>query len=159
MGDLFAVTDGAVQAAPLLVVELSGPPRGKGRPRSRIVFPKAGKPFVHVYTDSETVEYERALAWKAKAAMKGRAPFEGPLAMRVFAMMPIAKSWPKRDRDAALAGTIFHMSTPDGDNIFKICADSLNKIAYDDDKQIVRHVVIKEYAERPGVILELYRLP
>lgn len=136
-----------------------GDPRGKGRPRARIAYTRDRKPYVHVYTDSDTEKYETAVAWQAKAAMKGREPFDGPLAMRVFAMMPIPKSWPRRDRDAALAGTIFHMSTPDGDNIFKAVADALNKIAYDDDKQIVRHLVVKEYAERPGLIVELYRLP
>ena len=83
---------------------------------------------------------------------------EGPLAVRLFAMMPVPKSWPNKRRDAALAGLIFHTSTPDGDNIFKLCADGLNGAIYVDDKQIVRHVVIKEFAENPGIIFEVFKL-
>jgi Holliday junction resolvase RusA-like endonuclease len=158
--DLFAVVDnGAVQAVPFVVIEHVCHPRGKGRPRGRIVKPRHGPMFINFYTDSDTVDFERALAWRAEGAMKGRPPLEGPLAIRIYAMMPIPKSWPNRDRDAALAGTKFHMSTPDVDNIGKICLDSLNGIVWSDDKQVVRVYCHKEYAENPGLIIETFKLP
>ena len=158
--DLFSVTGAATEAVPFVSVTLSGPPAGKGRPRFRWVPPGAnGRPgFVHVYTPKETEAVETALKWMGKAAMRGRPLLEGPLAVRLFAMMPVPKSWPNKRRDAALAGLIFHTSTPDGDNIFKLCADGLNGAIYVDDKQIVRHVVIKEFAENPGIIFEVFRL-
>ena len=157
--DLFAVLDeGAADAAPLVVVQHPGAPRGKGRPRGRIVMPKAGKPFVHFYTDSETEAYETALKWRAKAAMRSTPPFEGPLAVRIFAMMPIPASWSKRDRAAALNGTLYPMTSPDGDNIAKVL-DALNKVVFLDDKQVVRWLIVKEYGEHPGLIIEVYRLP
>lgn len=153
------------------MVELPGDPRGKGRPRFRYVKPKdASRPgFVSVYTDAETVAYETALKWKGKAAMRGRPPLEGPLAVRVFAMMPIPKSWPNKRRDAALAGMVFPTGKPDADNILKML-DALNTKAdrsgepgfrgvWLDDAQIVRSLVVKEYGEHPGLIVEVYQLP
>ena len=37
------------------------------------------------------------------------------------------------------------MKKPDADNIAKIVLDSLNKIAYEDDKQVVELTVIKRW--------------
>lgn len=158
--DLFAVVDrGGAQASPFVVVELPCHPRGKGRPRGRIVNPKRGPAFIHFYTDSETVAAEQAIAWKAKGAMKGKTPEIGPIAARIFAMMPIPQSWTHREKNAAVTGTKFHMSTPDWDNIGKLVCDACNGIIYADDQQLVRVLVHKEYAERPGIIAEFYRLP
>lgn len=147
---------------PFVVCELAGPPIGKGRPRFRWVAPNpvTRRPgFVHVYTPKETELVQQALAWKGKAAMRGRLVLECPLAVMLYAMMPVPRSWPNKKRDAALSGAIFHTSTPDGDNIFKLAADGLNGIIWKDDKQIVRHMVVKEYAEQPGLIVEVYTLP
>ena len=65
----------------MIVIELPGEPRGKGRPRSRIARGGAGQQFVAVYTDAKTRAYEKALAWAGKAAMGGRKPLLGPLAV------------------------------------------------------------------------------
>lgn len=159
MPDLFSIfEEGAAAAAPFVEVQMAGPPRGKGRPRSRIAYPRSGKPFVHVYTDPETVKYETALAQRAQEAMVGRALLDGPLAVRMFAMMPIPASWSRRDRDAALAGTKYPTTTPDGDNLLKVL-DAFNGVVWHDDKQVVRSLIWKEYAERPGLIVQVYRLP
>ena len=37
------------------------------------------------------------------------------------------------------------MKKPDADNVAKIVLDSLNKIAYEDDKQVVELTVIKRW--------------
>ena len=44
---------------------------------------------------------------------------------------------------------------PDTDNIAKSILDSLNGIAYKDDKQIIRLTVEKWYAEVPNVTVEI----
>lgn len=161
MGDLFAVLDGGMaKAVPLVSITHPGKPRGKGRPRGRIVMPRSGKsPFIHFYTDAETEAYETALRWRAKAAMRSAKPFEGPLAMRLFCMMPIPISWPQRDKDAALAGTKFPTSSFDFDNICKAVCDGFNGVVYLDDKQIIRALIVKEFATDPGIIAEFYSLP
>ena len=42
-------------------------------------------------------------------------------------------------------GTDYPMKKPDCDNVVKIVLDSLNKIAYDDDKQVVELTVLKRW--------------
>lgn len=109
-----------------------------------------------VYTDKDTAAYEAALKWKGKAAMRGRLPLEGPLAVRIFAMVPIPISWPAARRDAALVGTIKPIGKPDWDNYAKIAGDALNETVWKDDSQIVTALTVKEYAENPGLIVEVF---
>ena len=47
---------------------------------------------------------------------------------------------------------------PDMDNILKIIADALNKVAYYDDKQIVECSIKKYYSNAPKVIVEIENL-
>ena len=77
--------------------------------------------------------------------------FEAPKSVRVMAFFEIPKSWSKKKRLQAISGELQHMSTPDCDNLFKIVADALNGIFYDDDKQIVAASVSKHYSETPRV--------
>jgi Holliday junction resolvase RusA-like endonuclease len=161
-GDLFSVLDGGATAAlPFCVVELACVPRGKGDPDTRVVIPKHGRPFATVYKNPKDVAYERAIAWKAKATMRGRKLLVAgtPIAIRLFVMVPIAKSWPKRDRDAALVGTLFPTSRPDHDNYSKSVCDALSGIVWADDAQVCRSLIVKEYAEVPGIICEVFTLP
>jgi Holliday junction resolvase RusA-like endonuclease len=52
-------------------------------------------------------------------------------------------------------GTIKPVKKPDLDNIAKICLDALNKLAFDDDSQIVALRVEKHYSEEPRVEIEI----
>jgi len=52
-------------------------------------------------------------------------------------------------------GIIRPTKKPDIDNICKIICDSLNKIAYHDDSQIVDCQVRKFYSERPRVVVTI----
>ena len=51
----------------------------------------------------------------------------------------------KRKIEAIKDGIDYPMKKPDADNIAKIVLDSLNKIAYEDDKQVVELTVIKRW--------------
>jgi hypothetical protein len=42
---------------------IQGDPKPKGRPRSRVVTPAGGKPFVQVYTDEQTASWEETVGW------------------------------------------------------------------------------------------------
>lgn len=181
MTDLFSIQSSGAPEAPLFCeVVFPGPPLGKGRPRFRVVWPSFAKAlpalalvarnpkagfealkrlvFVQAYTPAETATYEEALAWHGKAAMRGRAPLDEPLALRVFAMMPIPASWSNKKKDAAVAGIVLPATVPDDDNIRKIVGDALNGVVWVDDRKIVRSLIVKEYAEKPGVIVQVYRI-
>lgn len=152
----------------MITIVLRGAPRGKGRPRHRIITPRPGtaswskgkrKPFTISYTDDDTEAYEKALALVGKIAMGRLAPLEGPLEVTVTAIMPIPNSWPRKKRDAALVGTIRPTGKPDRDNIDKIVGDGLKGIAWVDDAQIVDGRVRKVYGEEPMVRVEFREAP
>lgn len=124
-----------------IVVELSGVPTGKGRPR----FVRATG---RAYTPGKTRSYEDNLRFAAQAAMAGRAPIEGPLSVSVLAIFPIADSWSGKKKRAALAGEIRPTTKPDADNLLKVL-DSFNEVVWKDDKQVVDATITKLYGMRP----------
>ena len=138
----------------MIVVELPGEPRGKGRPRSRIARGKAGQQFVAVYTDAQTRAYEKALAWAGKAAMGARQPLAGPLAVAVQAVMGVPASWSRPKRDMALAGVLRPTGAPDVDNMLKVI-DGLHGIVFENDSQIVEAKITKRYGEEPMLRVEV----
>jgi Holliday junction resolvase RusA-like endonuclease len=148
--------DGALVPGPVFfTLRLGGTPRHKARHRSRIVFPKAGKPFVHQYPDPETEAFEKTLAQAASLTMGRRAPSIRPLCVLVIAGREIPKSWSAKDRQAALDGRILPTPKPDADNHFKI-VDALNGIVWKDDAQAVDIRTIKKYAAAPYLAIQVW---
>lgn len=132
----------------------SGPPRGKGRPRSRIARSRAGHSFIAVYTDAQTRKYEAGLRGAAIKVMGQRPPLAGPLSVVLRAFMPIPASWPKWKRLAAEQGKIYPTGKPDIDNILKEL-DSLNEVVWRDDSQIVVAAISKVYDVNPRLSIEI----
>lgn len=52
-----------------------------------------------------------------------------------------------------LANEIQPQKKPDSDNIAKVVLDSLNKVAFEDDKQVSDLHVFKRYAQKPCVMV------
>jgi Holliday junction resolvase RusA-like endonuclease len=144
---------------PDVVVELPGPPRGKGRPRSRIATGKAGQQFVAVYTDKETRSYEAMLRYAAEQSMQGRPPFDCAMNVWVIAFMPIPMGWSQRQKALALEGARRPTGRPDADNLNKAILDACNKIVWVDDSRIVKLLIEKHYDERPRLRMEVWVTP
>lgn len=138
----------------MIAFELHGEPVGWQRSGVRIVRPKNGKEFATLYTPAETRKYEQALALAAKVAMRGRPLVDGPVRLTVTAFMPIPRSWSRKKIDAALAGVVRPTVKPDWDNIGKV-TDALKDIVWNDDTQVVDGRVLKVYAERPRLRVEI----
>ena len=142
--------------APFCCFELSGPPRGKGALRYRIVVPKEKwrRAFAMGYTDEKTAAYMEALKWAAKGAMKGRQPTAQPVFLLLHAFMPIPASWTHRQRADAELGAIRPTGKPDWDNIGKAC-DALTGVVWQDDAPVVDGRVIKLYSNEPALRVEV----
>ena len=127
-----------------------GAPVGKGRPRA--VRRGAG---VAMFTPGGTAIYESMVALVAQQAMAaaGAAPMAGALSVSLDVGMAIPLSWSKKKRAAAAAGEIFPTAKPDIDNVSKAILDACNGIVFGDDSQVVELVVVKCYAEGPGVLM------
>lgn len=124
--------------------EIPGEVKGKARPRASFF---GGRP--RLYTPKGTVDYEN---W-VKLCYKGTL-FNEPMEVSITAYFAIPKSFSKKKREEALAGTIRPTRKPDSDNIAKSILDALNGIAYSDDSQVVLLKVEKVYGE-PKAIVEL----
>jgi Holliday junction resolvase RusA-like endonuclease len=134
--------------------EVPGVPQHKARHRYRIRYSSFNKPFVQEYPDGDTARYEKQIAAVAQDFMAGRFPTAKPLALLVHVFKPLLKSWTKRERADALAGRLLPVVKPDADNYLKI-VDSLNGIIWVDDSQVIDARVIKQYAEVPGLRIEV----
>lgn len=122
-----------------------GEPKGKGRPRFC-------RNTGHAITPKDTVNYETLVKMEyTQACGEQIFPDDAMLDMRIKAYYSIPKSASKKKKAAMLAGEIRPTKKPDMDNVIKIIADSLNKIAYRDDTQIVDCQVRKFYSEKPRV--------
>lgn len=124
---------------------IPGEPKGKGRPR----FTKSG----HAYTPKSTAEYETAVKAAYYEAVGANCRFEAgiPLGMHITAYCGIPKSAGKKKHADMMSQLILPTKKPDADNIVKVIADALNRVAYYDDAQIVHLSYGKVYGETPHV--------
>lgn len=119
---------------------------GKGRPR----FTRSGR----TYTPKKTLDYERAI----KRAYLNKYTYlsKKSLRIKICAYLEVAKSHSKVKKQKMLANELQCTKKPDADNIVKVVLDALNKVAYQDDTQVVELVAIKRWSNesRLKVIIE-----
>lgn len=132
-----------------ITFEIKGEPMGKQRPK----FSRVGN-FVKTYTPKETINYEQ---WVKACYLSAGGRHYGSQAMKieVHIYYKIPKAYSKKKTQQALDGTIVPTIKPDCDNVLKIICDSLNGIAYDDDKQIACVLIQKHYSTEPSVVVTL----
>lgn len=124
----------------------SGKPIAKQRPR-------LGRGCVY---DPQSKEKEQwRTDFKTQMLSQGiLSPLKGAIRAALDVRVQIPKSWSKKRKETA-----FHVtSKPDIDNYEKWVLDILNKIAYEDDSQIVQITSSKTYSNNPGVEIRLFQL-
>ena len=131
----------------MIAFEVTGSPRGKGRPR---FLRKSGM----AYTPAQTRTYENLLRAAAQDAMAGAPPLDCAVRLVMTATMPVPTSWSNKKRAQALSGEIRPVVKPDADNLLKM-ADALNHVVFHDDRQIVEARIIKFYGDRPSLRVEI----
>lgn len=122
-----------------------GDPVGKGRPK----FSTRGG-FVRAITPEKTANFENLVRMEYESQCKGIF-FDSSQALRLVVdvfRMP-NKSAKKRSIPAMLSGDIRPGKKPDMDNIIKAIQDALNRVAFDDDNQIVEVAIRKFYDSNP----------
>ena len=129
-----------------VVFTVKGEPKGKGRPR----FTKSGQ----VYTPGGTSTYESLVGFSYRNSARGY-KFTSPVRVTVRAFHKPPKGKSKRVVEDMLNGRILPTKKPDLDNVAKIVLDGLNKVAWEDDTQVVEMMVIKRYAEEPMVAVTI----
>lgn len=115
---------------------IEGEIKGKARPR-----------FFngHAITPKDTVNYEN---WVKMCYQQQSGRYlEDSIRAKIIAYYKVPKSYTKKRVQWIREGLEYPKKKPDSDNIAKIILDSLNKIAFDDDAQVVELTVLKKYTE------------
>ena len=135
----------------IMKFRIPGVPRGKGRPR----FHRFGKNVV-TYTSTDTAVYENLI--KLSYVEQCGVMLEGPIFAKILGIFPVPESTSKKKRKEMLEGTIKYTKKIDCDNLAKTILDSLNGVAYADDKQVCELWIKKQYGEIPMVEVTLMEL-
>lgn len=121
-----------------MLVTVEGKIKGKARPRFNT---KTGRTF----TPGDTIQYEN---WVRLCYKKQDGRYlEGAVRAIITIYYKVPKSYSKKRVQAIREGLEYPQKKPDSDNIAKIILDSLNKIAFDDDSQVVELKVFKRWTE------------
>lgn len=125
---------------------IEGKPQGKARART-FYNPKLGR--VQSMTPENTVLYENLVkqSFTQQTAEDVRWFNKEPLVICITAYYPIPASTTKKDRQLIAIGKLLPTKKPDADNVAKVICDALNGVAYGDDTQIIKLVVLKAYTE------------
>lgn len=110
---------------------------------------------IYVYTPDRTTNYENWVKACYLEKYNNEKLLETSLEVYIRAYFEIPKSVSKKKKQQMLENEISPTIKPDTDNIAKSILDSLNGIAYLDDKQVIRLTVEKWYAEIPSVSVEI----
>lgn len=85
-------------------------------------------------------------------------PMTGPISLTIEAYFSIPKSFSQKKKGWAILGDIFPTKKPDFDNLAKFIGDTLNKIFWEDDKQIIEAHVYKRYSHKPRWVIQVEEL-
>lgn len=141
--------------------EMPGEPKPLARARTRIVQPTSGKaPFVQHYDPAEQDIHKGAIidAFQ-KVAGKDFVPQDGPVELSMDCIFRWSKDKPQWWREAAAKREIPCHLKSDFDNLEKLIGDSLNGIAWVDDKQIFCGHIEKWWGERPHTLIKMVFYP
>ena len=131
----------------LVYFTVYGEIKGKERPRTKIITTKDGRQFVNTYTPEQTQTYENKIAGSYIEAANGFYFKDKPVCaiIRCYFMPPkdLKELCSRAEVSIDEIQCTKHL---DGDNICKSVLDSLNKVAYDDDKQVVNIIIEKHYS-------------
>ncbi len=130
-----------------LIFEVKGKPLGKQRPR----ITRKGI----AYTPAKTVSYENLIKFTFQSLFPDHTPIEGIVEVNIKAIFDVPTSYSKKKTKDLLENHRLYDKKPDLDNISKIVLDSLNGIAYKDDKQVALLSINKEYGAEPKVIVAI----
>lgn len=124
-----------------------------GEPKSKLRHRTTRQGFT--YNPKQNIEYENWVK-QCYCIKHKQKRLEGEIKATIKAYFKMPKSTSKKRRKLMIEEKIRPTKKPDTDNLAKIVLDSLNTLAFDDDKQVVDLRVEKYYSEEPRteVILE-----
>ena len=103
-----------------------------------------------VFYEPANLKQAKALLMNSLAAYKPTEPMQGALELRTTWLFPVGKSH---------KGGEWRITRPDTVNLQKMLKDCMTRCGYwKDDAQVVREIVEKQWAEGPGIHIEVKQL-
>ena len=134
-----------------MIIVVPGEPVGKGRPKF-----STRNGYARAYTPKKTADYESEVLAAYYQQCKGERYEKAQyLDLSVRAYLSIPESASKKNKELMRQGKIRPAKKPDIDNIYKICCDALNGVAFPDDCQITDGGMHKWYSDNPRVEIEI----
>ena len=128
--------------------EMIGDIVGKARPRMNT---RTGR----AYTPTNTKLYEYSLRQWFIREYPNFIPIETRVKVTIIAYFGIPKSTSKKKEAEMLQENISPTKKPDADNIIKIVLDAMNKFAFNDDTQVTKLEIEKEYDKAPRIYIKI----
>ena len=114
---------------------VDGKPASRGSKRA--VRTKSGK--INLIDNAASYVYMDAIRLKAKVAMAGRLPVDGPVVLYWVARFTRPKSHYRRSGELRPDAPVYHTNVPDCSKVVRGVEDAMAKIVYADDRQIVSY--------------------
>lgn len=121
-------------------------PQGSGRP---IVSKTTGKAFVKPSRSEALADWRGSIAVAARKA--GAVPTGEPVELHAVFSLKRPKAHLSTKTGLRPSAPAEHTQRPDIDKLTRAVLDALTGVAYDDDSQVCRLDVTKEWAHRSGV--------
>jgi len=150
---------------------IQGTPVAKARARTYAQTDSSGQPIMKngklsmkTKTPDKTKGWETYVSLICRQAAANNRLQEvprGPVVLGCIFYMPIPKSWSKKKKAEALAGTLLPTPKPDLSNFIKAIEDAGEKVLWDNDSQIIGYGTIdgvitsKRYSNKPRVDVEI----
>lgn len=81
-----------------------------------------------------------------------------PIEVNICAYYGIPKAYSNKKRELALSRKLYPTKKPDKDNVEKLVYDSLNKVVFWDDSQIVTGSFLKVFSDIPKIVVEVKKV-
>lgn len=108
-------------------------------------------------TPPETRLFEKTVRSYASTAMCGKAAVRGFIRLEMDIICKVHSHWTKKKVYLALTGKIYPTHC-DIDNCIKSISDGMNRIVYEDDRQINSLIVTREFGMEEFVDIKVYEL-
>lgn len=123
-----------------------GLPRTTAQQKGEVILYKNGRPFIHHYRKEKVENLRQQLLWMLKSYAPS-VPSDGPVKLTILICFDI--------KDKKLWGK-YKTTRPDGDNWVKTLKDVMTDTGFwNDDAQVVDERVIRTYAEKGSVRIQV----
>lgn len=142
----------------MIEFRVSGIPKGQPRQKSFARKFADGK-YRAIRITPDTAEFWKECIFEGAKPHIPATPFDCPMSVVIRHFFPRPKSHFRSNGELKPTAPLFHVSTPDVDNLWKAFGDAMTTMGFWRDDSIVADTKItKEYGDFPGALIKIQPL-